>query len=1035
MPIHSTSHYVFSKFLISICLLLFVSNFIYAQPKSPFIQNFTNTVYGKKSNPEIYAVVQDNENRIIAGTSKGLKIYNGVSWDFVGVRDGSYVTALSKTQSGKIMVGAVGDFGILKTKSDGSYYFVSLTVKLNLNEPVWRVHCIGETSYFQTESCIYVVKAEKIVAKIKPQTSFHLSFLVGDRILVRQREKGIYELKNNSLQLIDSSQKILNDGVFAIFEKGGALYYFTRNESSDLAYERSIYGGIKLSDGNYLINTLNDGVYILNKNFQVINHIDKYKGITDNDVKNCYQGSDGNLWLATNNGLSFVEYESDISYYNHVHGIEGDVQDIWFSANTLFAATSKGIFRETATRFEATPINFPVWQFVETEKGLFSATAEGIYQVRETNQFKCLLKGNFNNIEWINNQFIISGPAGVLITDAQFNVKKKIDLPLSQTLKIYHDKKHNDIWIGTAISGVIRITSELNIDIYNEEDGLNKAWVKPMANHNGELVFASTEGLQRFIYEDEMRKFLPDSLKDKPEFARGTFEPIHKNNEEISEIFMFKGLQMYVVANEVKEFKNSNFVKSAYNHLDFGRINRVKNFYGNSYICTSEGLIVLEQNAPILRNNFLLSMAEVSAGNKNISFDSAATIDFKDNNLYFVFQAPIYIHGIRIKYRYKLVGLDEQWSEAISDNHVALNNLFEGNYTIKIQAENSLGEISNSVSFSFHISPPWYRTIFAYIIYLLLLSALFWLSIYMGRRRLQKKNEELEQIVKERTSEIAHQKELIEEKHLEITDSINYAQRIQSAMMMNDEYWKDISEDHFVLFKPRDVVSGDFYWAYQNKDVAVWAAADCTGHGVPGALMSMLGMGFLNEIVIEGKNHQPAEILNLLRTKIIKALEQKGSSTESKDGMDICLCSLDKKNHKLFVSGANNPLVFITQNSEKANAMNDPKMLTLNGFYLLTISGDKMPVGKFILNNSFSQNEIDVEKGDLCYSLSDGYPDQFGGPDGKKFMIKRFKQLLIENAQLSMTEQSQLLDSTFINWIKDGSAEQIDDVCVVGVKF
>ena len=1035
MQIYTSPKRLFSKLLISFYLLLFINSIVYSQPNSPFIQNFTNTVYGKKSNPEIYAVIQDNENRIIAGTSKGVKIYNGVTWDFVGVKEGSYVTALSKTSSGKIMVGAVGDFGVLKTRNDGSYYFVSFASQLNLNGPVWRVNCIGETSYFQTENCIYVVQSEKIVASIKPQTSFHLSFLVGNKILVRQREKGMYELKNNNLQFVDSSQSILNNGVFAVFEKDGKLNYFTRNETSAIVYERSIYGGIKLSDGNYLINTLTDGVYVLNKNFNVINHINKYRGITDNDVKNCYQGSDGNLWLATNNGLSYVEYDSDISYYNHIHGIEGDVQDVLFSENILFTASSKGIFYETATGFEATKVNFAAWQFVQTDKGLFCATAEGIYQINKE-EIKQLLKGNFNNIEWINHQFIISGPGGVIITDAQFNIKKEIELPLSQTSAIYHDQKHNDIWIGTAVSGVIRIMPDLSIDIYNEEDGLNKSWVKPMANHNGELVFATTEGLQRFVYEEEMRKLLPDSLKDKPEFTRGTFEPILNYAEEISEIFMFKGHQMYVVANDVMEFKNAHFVSSAYNHLDFGRINRVKNFNGNSYICTSEGLIVLEKNAPNLHTNFLLSLTEISAGNKKIAFDNAADIEFKDNNLHFVFQAPVYIHGTKVKYRYKLDGQDEQWSEAISDNHIALNNLYEGSYTIKIQAENSFGETSNSVSFSFHISPPWYRTIFAYIIYFLLFITLFWLGIHLGRQRLQKKNEELEQIVKERTSEIAHQKELIEEKHHEITDSINYAQRIQAAMMMNDEYWTNITEDHFVLFKPRDVVSGDFYWAYQNDDVAIWAAADCTGHGVPGALMSMLGMGFLNEIVIEGKTHQPAAILNLLRIKIIKALEQKGSANERKDGMDIVLCSLDKKNQKLYVSGANNPLIFITKNSDKANAMNDAKMITLNGMHLVTISGDKMPVGKFVNDqNTFTQKIIDIEKGDLCYSFSDGFPDQFGGEDGKKFMIKRFKQSLIENAQSSLADQSQLLDQTFINWLKEGNTEQIDDVCVVGVKF
>lgn len=1025
-----------SKLFFHALLVLFLNGSIYAQPNLPYIKNYTNRDYGKKSNPEIYALVQDNENRIIAGTSKGVKIFNGVSWDFVGVREGSYVTALSKTQSGKIMVGAVGDFGTLKTANDGTYHFVSFASDLNLNEPIWRVHCLGETSYFQSESYIYVVKSDKIIAKIKAQTSFHLSFLVGDKVLVRQREKGIYELNNNVLTLIDSSAIVKNNGVFAVFEKEGRLNYFIHNELSKLAYERSIYGGIQLLDGNYLINTLSDGVFLLNKNFQVINHFDKNKGITDNDVKNCYQSSDGNLWLATNNGLSFIEYESNVSYYNSVHGLDGDVQDVVFFENSLFIASSKGIFKETVTGFERIIINCATWQFTQTKNGLYCATAEGIYHINLNQQIKKVLKGNFNNIEWINNQFYVSGPQGIVIADERFNVKKQIDIPLSQTLKIYYDKTHQEVWIGTTTSGVIRITSNLVFDVYNEDDGLNKAWVKPMSNYNGELVFATTQGLQRFIYENEMQKLLPDSLKNIPEFYRGTFEPLQSNNEEVSELFMFKDIKMCVVANEIKEFKNDKFYNTTYNHLDFGRINKVKNNGEDVFICTSEGLILLQKNAPDIRTNFLLSITQVLAGGNKIPLDSTAVINYKNNNLYVGFQAPIYIHGTRVKYRYKLNEFSNQWSEEIYDNHITLNNLREGNYTLSIQAENSLGQKSNTITFPFYISPPWYRTTFAYLFYVVIVLAVFWLSISISRKHLKRKNEELEKIVLERTSEIAHQKELIEEKHLEITDSINYAQRIQSALMTNDEHWESIAANHFILFKPRDVVSGDFYWAYQNEKIAIWCAADCTGHGVPGAFMSMLGIGFLNEIVIEAKMFKPSEILNALRSKIIKALEQKGSTNERKDGMDICLCCLDKQHKKLYVAGANNPLLLITKNEEKANAFNDSKMIAFNGFYLVTISADKMPVGKYVNDNMpFSQQEIEIDEGDLCYSFTDGFPDQFGGLDGKKFMIKRFKQLLIENAHLPMPEQAALLDATIINWINTANTEQIDDICVVGLKF
>ncbi|MFN5416908.1 MAG: PP2C family protein-serine/threonine phosphatase, partial [Flavobacteriia bacterium] len=217
---------------------------------------------------------------------------------------------------------------------------------------------------------------------------------------------------------------------------------------------------------------------------------------------------------------------------------------------------------------------------------------------------------------------------------------------------------------------------------------------------------------------------------------------------------------------------------------------------------------------------------------------------------------------------------------------------------------------------------------------------------------------------------------------------------------------------------------------------AIWTAADCTGHGVPGAFMSMLGIGFLNEIVIEGKNFEPNQILNLLRSKIINSLQQKGSSEERKEGMDISLCCWDKKSNTIKFAGANNPLILITQNEEKALSLGDDKMLTNEGKFLITIGADKMPVGKYVNDEkSFSQKEFALDTGDVFFSFSDGFPDQFGGADGKKYMIKRFKNFLLEQKVDAVSDYKLLLENEFQSWLKTGNAEQIDDICVVGVKI
>ena len=262
---------------------------------------------------------------------------------------------------------------------------------------------------------------------------------------------------------------------------------------------------------------------------------------------------------------------------------------------------------------------------------------------------------------------------------------------------------------------------------------------------------------------------------------------------------------------------------------------------------------------------------------------------------------------------------------------------------------------------------------------------------------------------------LAEQKKIVEEKHKEITDSINYAKRIQSAILFNDQ-WQSISSEYFILFKPKDVVSGDFYWSTVNKnDVSIWAVADCTGHGVPGAFMSMIGMAYLNQIVGEENIEDPGEILNRLRQKIIQSLEQKNVAVQQKDGMDISIICRRKNESTIFFAGANNPCYRVSKG------------------VLTEYKGDKMPVGLYADElKLFTTHEITVEKGDMLYLFSDGYADQFGGEKGKKFMYKSMKELLVKNSHFTANAQEESLEKSFLEW--KGNHEQVDDVCIVGVR-
>jgi serine phosphatase RsbU (regulator of sigma subunit) len=277
-------------------------------------------------------------------------------------------------------------------------------------------------------------------------------------------------------------------------------------------------------------------------------------------------------------------------------------------------------------------------------------------------------------------------------------------------------------------------------------------------------------------------------------------------------------------------------------------------------------------------------------------------------------------------------------------------------------------------------------------------------------------NEMLEVQVRERTAEIVEQKKQIEEKNKDITDSINYAKKIQAAILPQQELKKNIFPNSFVLFKPKDIVSGDFYWYTEKNGVKIIAAADCTGHGVPGALMSMVGNNILNQIVNENGITDPAEILKQLHIEVRKALKQENEKSESKDGMDIALLSFVSAT-EVHYAGANRPLWLCRK------------------FDLTEHKPDKISIGGLQTEEKrlFTNNIIQLEKNDCLYIFSDGFADQFGGDTGKKFMTKNFKQLLTAVHDKEPHEQEKILESTIDAY--RGSAEQIDDILVIGVKF
>lgn len=294
---------------------------------------------------------------------------------------------------------------------------------------------------------------------------------------------------------------------------------------------------------------------------------------------------------------------------------------------------------------------------------------------------------------------------------------------------------------------------------------------------------------------------------------------------------------------------------------------------------------------------------------------------------------------------------------------------------------------------------------------------------------LKEKNEELtvlneaisdqnEQIL-EANEELRVLNEAINKQKNEILDSITYAKKIQAAMLPPEQYFHEILNDGFILFKPRDIVSGDFFWIKHVNQYVILAAADCTGHGVPGAFMSLLGISYLNEIVQRREITQANQVLNELRKQVRNSLRQHGQAEESKDGIDMALCVIDEKKNTLQYAGANNPL-YLFRDKNGAPEFTEFK-------------ADRMPVGYYQGSfKTFTNKEIQLEYGDVFYLFSDGFVDQKGGKDNKKFMSKKFKDLLLKIHKEPMREQKNILDKTITDWMGDHS--QIDDILVLGVR-
>ncbi|MBN2681273.1 MAG: SpoIIE family protein phosphatase [Bacteroidales bacterium] len=1123
--------YKFLSFCRKVLLLLIIALF----PLSGFsqyvrypVKNYTGVDYGKNLEPKIWCIASDSRDVMYFGASNYVLQFDGKKWDKIFVKPSTWVTSMAVSKNGVVFIGGNNEFGFLSPNNIGKLKYHSISDSLK-NENmhfgvIWKTHIIGNKVYFQSEEMIFVYEKGK-VSTIQPTNSFHLSFVSEDRLFVVERGIGVLEIIDNQITSVDPDSVFKDKGAFSIvkkdnknsiiFTKDDGLWNFNpitplENENAGFLNKFSIYGAIGLSDGNIAINTLDNGLIICDKDLNIISITNNSNGLLVNGVMQAMQDRFGNIWLATDNGISFVEYTSQFSYFNNTE-ITGNIFDVRKFDGKFVVASSDGLFIQKENKekffnlvFERQDLVQNAVRSLEVVKDeLIIGTDEGIYSYKNS-QIKEIISG-LNGFDMVYseklNLLFIGGKEGLIACKRNTAWEKAIDFEdIFSDLKnlILLEKQNNvvEVWSGTLNDGLFRVVvdSAYSIQTFNYTEDMNllpKGWVTPFLFEN-QIIVGSGFGLYTYT-EEEVEEGITDLFFEQIPFANTSLNSGFILFSDMGEeIFTYIDNMPGIFNKKSKTIDSTSFM-----NFYIGRINFL--FHENdsiTWLGGNDGLArffhkkVKNFDIPfnVIINSVELPGKEIFAGiyfendiQENDSLfkmlfvqpeNFKPVLDYKDNSLTFYFSATFYEGIDKIQFSYKIEGYSSKFSEWTNDNKLSLNNLSEGKYKLIVKARNVYGRETEEVYFEFEILPPWYRTTWAYALYVLFGIFLIFIIVRLYSYKLKRENKKLERIVKERTFEIEQQKEeitaqrdeietqheivtkqkdAIEEMHEELKDSINYAERIQLAILPPKTIIEAAFEEHFILFMPRDIVSGDFYWATEIDNKVIVSVADCTGHGVPGAFMSMLGIAFLNDVVNKEKITDTAQILNLLRNEVMKALKQeKLKDMQMKDGMDISMVLYDKETGIVQFSGANNSLYVVSEknpellNSEDLLKCSPLEDNNLNSNVLLTeIKADKMPIAIYERMDSFSSVKFKAEPGMSIVMFSDGYADQFGGPypGGKKFKYKTFKKLLVSINEKSLEKQKEILQSNYNEWtshideLTGKTFDQVDDICIIGLRF
>jgi len=1043
--------------------------------------------------PQNFAIVQDKRGVIYVGNNSGVLEYDGRSWDTILTPKEAAVHSLAISPNGTIYVGGTGEIGFLKPNAIGRMRYHSLLGEVPAADrdfdEVWKCFATDEgIVYFQSSNKLFRWDGKKIKAWT-PKTSFHLMFYLNGKVFVREKEVGLMQVQDTALTLIQGGELFAQEKIYFMlpFRKKDVLLNTQHHglfvmrtglstypqsglqtpeqltkvspfptQMDDFFINKWVYNAIRLNAAHISVGTRGSGLIVIDTTGKLVEEMNKNTGLPDATIEGQFLDAQEKLWLATYNGITRVDINSPLTKFNDQNGLDGAVESVVRHRGILYAVTNTGVYslQEPGppengkpiahAHFQKVPgITSECWDllsFTNNETAKLLVTSDvGVFQLendkssliigddsyslhrseKDPNRVFVGLKAGVSAIYWSNGKWISEGRIS----------------GISDPIRTIDEDANGTLWLGNNGPGVERVTFDISnhqfrqVDIhrFGTADGLpdEKVYIKRLSGHR---YFATLRG----IYAFQNDRFSPDSSLG-TQFSKGQTGIFRISEDAKGTIWMVtvsqKDGQM-----EVGYLDRTHPGKPIWKLQPFMGLSRSQRITlslfheanGVTWMGEQDCLFRFDEN---IRKNYdwdyKALVRKVILGKDSIIFSGTNFNDsgfvslnqpeglkpklhYSFNSFTFLFSAPNFEDETAMLFSYYLEGFDKQWSGWKNESKAVYTNLPEGKYYFRVKAMNIFGHESQEAVYEFTVLAPWYRTVWAYIGYVLFFIGFVWGAIIISTRGLRS-------IIQERTAEVVKQKEVIELKNKDITDSINYAKRIQEAILPTRENFKSLFPESFILFKPKDIVSGDFYWLSEKNEHIYIAAADCTGHGVPGAFTSMIGTALLNEIVNDKGIQEPGKILDALREGIIKALKQSGKEGESKDGMDISLCSIDLKNKKLEYAGAYNPL-FLLRKKE-----------------LLEFKADKFPIGISDHQKLFTNNLVDLQAGDSIYIFSDGYADQFGGPGGKKYMRKRFKDHLLEMQSLPMEQQGLALNKAIVEW--QGKSEQVDDILVIGIRI